>query len=80
MLDLYFNEGLDVEQIAERMRISVKTVYTKKHKIEVSPRSSTLRAPARRLMVGQASLAAGLDSERLQARAGREASRSNARL
>lgn len=31
---LYFGEGLDVEQIAERMRISVKTVYTKKHKIQ----------------------------------------------
>ncbi len=31
---LYFGEGLDVEQIAERMRISVKTVYSKKHKIQ----------------------------------------------
>jgi RNA polymerase sigma-70 factor (ECF subfamily) len=31
---LYFDEGLDVEQIAERMQISVKTVYTKKHKIQ----------------------------------------------
>ena len=31
---LYFGEGLDVQQIAERMRISVKTVYTKKHKIQ----------------------------------------------
>jgi len=31
---LYFDEGLDVEQIAERMQISVKTVYSKKHKIQ----------------------------------------------
>jgi RNA polymerase sigma-70 factor (ECF subfamily) len=31
---LYFGEGLDVEQIAARMRISVKTVYSKKHKIQ----------------------------------------------
>jgi RNA polymerase sigma-70 factor, ECF subfamily len=31
---LYFAEGLDVEQIAERMQISVKTVYSKKHKIQ----------------------------------------------
>jgi len=31
---LYFGEGLDAEQIAERMQISVKTVYSKKHKIQ----------------------------------------------
>lgn len=31
---LYFDEGLDVEQIAARMAVSVKTVYTKKHKIQ----------------------------------------------
>ena len=31
---LYFAEGLDVEQIAERMQISVKTVYSKRHKIQ----------------------------------------------
>jgi RNA polymerase sigma-70 factor (ECF subfamily) len=31
---LYFGEGLGVEQIAERMHISVKTVYSKKHKIQ----------------------------------------------
>jgi RNA polymerase sigma-70 factor (ECF subfamily) len=31
---LYFGEGLDVEQIAERMHISIKTVYSKKHKIQ----------------------------------------------
>jgi RNA polymerase sigma-70 factor (ECF subfamily) len=31
---LYFDEELDVEQIAARMQVSVKTVYTKKHKIQ----------------------------------------------
>lgn len=31
---LYFGEGLDAEQIAARMQISVKTVYSKKHKIQ----------------------------------------------
>ena len=31
---LYFGEGLDAEQIAKRMQISVKTVYSKKHKIQ----------------------------------------------
>jgi RNA polymerase sigma-70 factor, ECF subfamily len=30
---LYFGEGLDPEQVAEQMQISVKTVYSKKHKI-----------------------------------------------
>jgi RNA polymerase sigma-70 factor (ECF subfamily) len=30
---LYFSEGLSPEVVAERMGISVKTVYTKKHKI-----------------------------------------------
>jgi RNA polymerase sigma-70 factor, ECF subfamily len=33
-VSLYFGEGLDVEQIAARMQISVKTVYSKKHKIQ----------------------------------------------
>jgi RNA polymerase sigma-70 factor, ECF subfamily len=32
-VELYFGEGLGVEDIAERMQISIKTVYTKKHKI-----------------------------------------------
>ena len=31
---LYFGEGLEPEQIAERMQISIKTVYSKKHKIQ----------------------------------------------
>ena len=30
---LYFGRGLSVEQVAEEMGISVKTVYTKKHKL-----------------------------------------------
>jgi len=34
LVALYFGEGLPVEQIAERMQISVKTVYSKKHKIQ----------------------------------------------
>jgi RNA polymerase sigma-70 factor, ECF subfamily len=33
-VSLYFDEGLDAEQIADRMQISVKTVYSKKHKIQ----------------------------------------------
>jgi RNA polymerase sigma-70 factor, ECF subfamily len=31
---LYFGEGMEAEQVAERMQISVKTVYSKKHKIQ----------------------------------------------
>ena len=31
---LYFEQGLEPEAIAERMQISVKTVYSKKHKIQ----------------------------------------------
>jgi RNA polymerase sigma-70 factor (ECF subfamily) len=33
-VELYFTEGLEPEQVAERMHISVKTVYSKKHKIQ----------------------------------------------
>jgi RNA polymerase sigma-70 factor, ECF subfamily len=33
-LTLFYGEGLEPEQIARRMRISVKTVYSKKHKIQ----------------------------------------------
>jgi RNA polymerase sigma-70 factor (ECF subfamily) len=45
---LYFGEGLGVEQIAERMRISVKTVYSKKHKIQtrIEARLSEMRLAA----------------------------------
>jgi RNA polymerase sigma-70 factor (ECF subfamily) len=32
-VDLYFAEGMDAEDIAKIMNISVKTVYTKRHKI-----------------------------------------------
>ena len=31
---LYFGQGLDPQQVAQRMSISVKTVYTKRHKIQ----------------------------------------------
>lgn len=33
-LDLYYGEGLEPTEIASRMGISVKTVYSKKHKIQ----------------------------------------------
>jgi RNA polymerase sigma-70 factor (ECF subfamily) len=33
-MELYFGEGLSPEEIADRMQISVKTVYSKKHKIQ----------------------------------------------
>jgi RNA polymerase sigma-70 factor (ECF subfamily) len=33
-LELYFAEGLDPTEVATRMGISVKTVYSKKHKIQ----------------------------------------------
>jgi RNA polymerase sigma-70 factor (ECF subfamily) len=47
-VELYFGEGLDPDEVARRMGISVKTVYSKKHKIQ------------RRLesLLGQRSLAA----------------------
>lgn len=32
---LYFRQGLDAEQVAKRLGISVKTVYSKKHKIRL---------------------------------------------
>lgn len=43
-VELYFKEGLEPEQVAERMNISVKTVYSKKHKIQ--SRLETLLATA----------------------------------
>lgn len=33
-LELYYGEGLEADQVAARMGISVKTVYSKKHKIQ----------------------------------------------
>jgi RNA polymerase sigma-70 factor, ECF subfamily len=47
-MSLYFGQGLSPEEVASRMGISVKTVYTKKHKIR-----SKLE-----LLVGQVSVAA----------------------
>ena len=32
-LDLYYARGMEAEEVAEEMRISLKTVYSKKHKI-----------------------------------------------
>ena len=45
---LYFGEGLDPDQIARSMNISVKTVYSKKHKIQsrLEARLSELRRAA----------------------------------
>jgi len=33
-VDLYFAQGLAPDEVARRMKISVKTVYTKKHKLQ----------------------------------------------
>lgn len=44
-IKLYFGENLEPEQIAERMGISIKTVYSKKHKIRA--RLETLMAGRR---------------------------------
>ncbi|HET9958858.1 MAG TPA: sigma-70 family RNA polymerase sigma factor, partial [Polyangiaceae bacterium] len=33
-VELYYGQGLSPEEVAERMQISVKTVYTKKHKLQ----------------------------------------------
>jgi RNA polymerase sigma-70 factor, ECF subfamily len=46
---LCFAEGLPPEQIAARMGISVKTVYSKKHKIEARLEAHLSRRAARRL-------------------------------
>lgn len=37
---LYFVEGLSPDEVAERMQVSVKTVYTKKHKIRARLREA----------------------------------------
>lgn len=47
--ELYFGEGMDPQDIADRMNISVKTVYSKKHKIQ-SRLESVLTSRARRLI------------------------------
>ncbi len=33
-VELYYGQGLEVEEVARRMGINVKTVYTKKHKLQ----------------------------------------------
>jgi RNA polymerase sigma-70 factor (ECF subfamily) len=47
--ELYFGEGMDPQDIADRMNISVKTVYSKKHKIQ-SRLESVLTSRARGLI------------------------------
>lgn len=42
-MGLYFGEGLAPEQVAEEMGISVKTVYSKKHKIQARLESMVAR-------------------------------------
>ncbi|GAB4563577.1 MAG: hypothetical protein Tsb0020_12820 [Haliangiales bacterium] len=39
-LDLYYGQGLDAARVADEMTISIKTVYSKKHKIRHSLRRS----------------------------------------
>lgn len=41
---LYFGEGMEPDQIAKRMKISVKTVYSKKHKIQARLEAAVRRA------------------------------------
>ena len=41
---LYFGEGMDPDEIAKRMGISVKTVYSKKHKIQARLEAAVKRA------------------------------------
>ena len=49
---LYYVEGLSPEDVAERMEISVKTVYSKKHKIRcrleraLGPEAASMAQPA----------------------------------
>lgn len=45
-VELYFGEGLEPEEISERMGIHLKTVYTKKHKITARLESLVQRACA----------------------------------
>jgi len=43
-IQLYFGEGLAAELVAERLKISVKTVYSKRHKIQARLQSLLLEA------------------------------------
>ncbi|MEM9488214.1 MAG: sigma-70 family RNA polymerase sigma factor [Myxococcota bacterium] len=43
-LDLYYARGLDAARVADKMSISLKTVYSKKHKIRVHLRRCLERA------------------------------------
>ncbi len=48
LFTLYFDEGLEPEQIAARMQISVNTVYSKKHKLQSRFEARFCRRPFRR--------------------------------
>jgi len=41
-MDLYFGQGLDSHEIAERLGIQLKTVYTRKHKLQLRLQSLLL--------------------------------------
>ncbi|HEY1535742.1 MAG TPA: sigma-70 family RNA polymerase sigma factor [Polyangiaceae bacterium] len=43
-IQLYFGEGLAAELVAERLKISVKTVYSKRHKIQARLQSLLVEA------------------------------------
>ena len=47
---LYFGEGMDPQDIADKMNISIKTVYSKKHKIQSRLESVLLTTEKRRAM------------------------------
>lgn len=53
---LYFGEGMDPSEIARTMKISVKTVYSKKHKIQ--SRLESMIAPAAPAVAGSSQAAA----------------------
>lgn len=46
-VQLYFVDGMSAEQVADEMRISIKTVYSKKHKIRCRLEAELLAESAR---------------------------------
>jgi RNA polymerase sigma-70 factor, ECF subfamily len=44
-MQLYFGLGLEPQQVASKMGISIKTVYTKRHKIQARLESLLERQP-----------------------------------
>ncbi len=45
-VELYFGQGLEAEEVASRMSISIKTVYTKRHKISAKLEAMVAEAQA----------------------------------